>query len=82
MLFQKLLFLHLETDRKYNLASVLSCFAHLQHHRVVGKKMPALFIAMQRSGNCAVKSTNCLMLDLLDDSIALKRISLDVRTGR
>lgn len=35
------------------------------HHLVPSEKLPQLFLEVQRSGNCAFKSVNCLLLEIM-----------------
>ena len=62
-----------------SLQDVLNCFCRLRPKLVPGDRMRNLFIRSQRSGNCAVKCINCLLMDLLNDRQAYKRQLLDER---
>lgn len=83
IIFKNLLLLLLsDTSSSFNrksLKDVLGCFAHLQHRYVLTKNLSSLFISVQPSGNCPVKSTNCLLLDLLQSSSNYKLLSLEAR---
>jgi len=83
ILFENLLTLQ---NEKYNPLqflwdNVYKCFAHLSHRLVRGDsdQLPNLFISNQPSGNCTMKSLNCVMLDLVGSHADYKLISLDVR---
>ncbi len=48
---------------------VTTCFQNITHRQVKDTgQLPRLFISTQQSGNCAVKSVNCLLLDLLEEA--------------
>lgn len=59
--------------------NVLNCFAHVSDKLETSDRLPALFISTQKSGNCDVKSSNCLLLDLLGSTDKYKPISFDIR---
>lgn len=74
--------LHKSMNIERSVQDVLNCFIHLAHRRVPTSQLPRRakrFISMQRSGNCPVKCTNCLLLDLIDSEANSKKISLDLR---
>lgn len=81
LFLENLLYLNvpISNQKKYSSSDVLACFSHIMHHFVTTKSVPSLFISTQRSGNCVVKSMNCLTLDLIGDPNQYKKTSLDLR---
>ena len=65
--------------KKRGIKDVLNCFCRLKPKLVPGNKFRNLFLRAQRAGNCAVKGVNCLLLDLLGDKTAYKKLILDER---
>lgn len=63
-----------------DVTTILACFCHIPHRHIPGDKLVReLFISVQRSGNCPVKSSNCLLLDLLGLKKNYKHCSLDLK---
>lgn len=59
--------------------SIFDSFSHLRNYLATPERRSELFISTQRSGNCTVKTINCMLLDLIDDYGTYKKISLDMR---
>ncbi len=68
-----------EIKSKDKMQVVFDSISHLKHRLALPKRESELFISMQRSGNCSVKTMNCMLLDLTNDHSIYKKISLDVR---
>lgn len=66
-------------ESKDKMMVIFDSFAHLKGRLIPPDHQSELFISIQRSGNCAVKSTNCLLLDLVKDYGKYKKLSLDMR---
>lgn len=92
-LFKHLVALQIPEFNKNNfdINDVMACFHHLSHRMVKTSQLPSLFLTMQRSGNCPIKSLNCLLLDQVHQSALsthqkggysqsfYKKLSLDMR---
>ncbi len=81
ILFEKLLAVLSRQRHTQNIKSVLDCFFHIQSKLASSENLKRnnLFIAVQPSGNCPVKSTNCMLLDLINDRQIYKKLSLGFR---
>jgi hypothetical protein len=94
-LFKHLVGLNINEQIKKKMTSenVWACFHHIAHRRVATSHLPHLFISIQQSGNCVIKTTNCMLLDeiysgqsvnKLDEAerfahASYKKLSLDIR---
>ena len=81
VLLQKLLALQEDSavSKKRCVEDVLGLFCRLQSKLVSGSRFRDRYIRTQRAGNCTIKSVNCLLLDLLGDAAAYKKLMLDER---
>ena len=81
-MIQRLLELKAEPQpgaKKRGIEDVLNCFCRIKPKLVSGSRFRDLFLRAQRAGNCAIKSVNCLLLDLLGNKTAYKKLILDER---